>query len=463
MKKTLSVALSLCLLLASLGTTACSDKTTNTVVDENVLRVASWDEYIDMGGDFLDPTDEDEAAYIAWYKDLTGINLLDTKPLYEEFEDWYFKQTGKKITVEYVALQDNETMYNKIKMGDRYDLLCPSEYMAMKLKSENLLIPYPDDSTKYNFFDANVETNYYAQNVSSYTSEIFDKAGLTGYIAGYMWGTTGFVFNPYKIGNSPDEARKIMSSWYCLTSEACERRITAKDNTRDSYFMGLGMYYENYLLGLNSNDADYTKKLTDSMNDTSPKTMGEVKKLLEKARRNLYGLETDEGKTDVIMGRLDASYQWSGDAVFIMDDAELESNLELEYSIPASASNLWFDGWVMMEGANVDAATAFVNFLSRPENVIRNMYYIGYTSCIAGEQVYDYVDFTYSDEEGTVAYDLSYFFGDGFEPLLVDEAQTRRQLFAQYPDVVTKNRLVVMDYFNRDENERANRMWNNIK
>ena len=117
----------------------------------------------------------------------------------------------------------------------------------------------------------------------------------------------------------------------------------------------------------------------------------------------------------------------------------------------------------MMEGANVDAATAFVNFLSRPENVIRNMYYIGYTSCIAGEQVYDYVDFTYSDEEGTVAYDLSYFFGDGFEPLLVDEAQTRRQLFAQYPDVVTKNRLVVMDYFNRDENERANRMWNNIK
>ena len=85
MKKTLSVALSLCLLLASLGTTACSDKTTNTVVDENVLRVASWDEYIDMGGDFLDP--EEEAEYIAWYKDLTGINLLDTKPLYEEFED----------------------------------------------------------------------------------------------------------------------------------------------------------------------------------------------------------------------------------------------------------------------------------------------------------------------------------------------------------------------------------------
>ena len=200
------------------------------------------------------------------------------------------------------------------------------------------------------------------------------------------------------------------------------------------------------------------------MNDVSQETMANVKVLLENARKNLYGLETDEGKMDVAMGRLDASYQWSGDAVYILDMAEENDEpLFLEYSIPKSASNLWFDGWVMMNGANKKIAQAFVNYVSRPENVIRNMYYIGYTSCIAGEKVYDYVDYTYSDEEGTASYDLSYFFGDTFAPLTVDETQTRRQLFAQYPDAVTKNRLVVMNYFKPDENERANRMWNNIK
>ena len=121
MKKTLSITLSICLLLASLSATACTDKATNTVVDENVLRVASWDEYIDMGGDFLD--EKDDADYIAWYKNTFGINLLDTKPLYEEFAEEYSTTENKKITVEYIPLQDNETMYGKIKMGDEYDLL----------------------------------------------------------------------------------------------------------------------------------------------------------------------------------------------------------------------------------------------------------------------------------------------------------------------------------------------------
>ena len=350
-------------------------------------------------------------------------------------------------------------MYNMVKMGNSYDLLCPSEYMAMKLKSEGKLLPYPES-----FYDTENEHNYYAKNVSEYTNSIFETAGLTGYIAGYMWGSTGFVFNPEAIGSTPEESREIMSSWNCLTSEACARSITAKDNVRDSYFMGLGMYYEEELLKLDPSSQNYQSTLAEKMNDTSTTTMNSVKKLLEKTRKNLYGLETDEGKTDVAAGRIAASYQWSGDAVYILDQAE-EYDLNLEYSIPKSASNLWFDGWVMMEGANVDLATAFVNYISRPDNVVRNMYYIGYTSCIAGEEVFAYVEETYAAEEGdetAVEYDLSYFFGEGYT-FLTPEEQTRRQLFAQYPDSVTKNRLVVMDYFDKDENERASRMWNNIK
>ncbi len=441
MRKRLSFALATMLLFSVSPLTACKNENGGNKKGENVLRIASWDEYIDMGGE--------DSYYSA-----------DSLPIYEEFEAWYNEQhPDNPITVEYVALQDNETMYNKIKMGDEYDLLCPSEYMAMKLKAEDKLLAFDKE-----FFDPTVEGNYYAQNVSTYTESIFKSQGLHEYIAGYMWGSTGFVYNPEKFGNSVEEAREIMSSWTCLTNPACNRRITAKDNVRDSYFMGLGLYYEQELMGLNPKDANYSTILSEKMNDVTPETMANVKELLVKARRNLYGLETDEGKTDVAAGRLDASYQWSGDAVYIMDMAE-ENGLTLEYSIPKSASNLWFDGWVMMKEANKEAATAFVNYISRPDNIVRNMYYIGYTSCLAGDEVYAYIEETYGAEEGdetAVEYDLSYFFGEG-KVLLTPEDQTRRQLFAQYPNSDTKNRLVVMKYFDKATNERANRMWNNIK
>ena len=466
MRKALLKTITLCLCVSSIVLTAfpgCSSKMTLGGNKENVLRVASWDEYIDMGGDVYDGNDPDLKAFRDFYYDLFAIDLTQSRPLYKEFEDWYAEQYGKDIEVEYVALQDNETMYNKIKMGDSYDLLCPSEYMAMKLKAENRLIPFDDE-----FYAAKTaeNNNYYVENESIYTKEIFAQSELTGYIAGYMWGTTGFVFNPEEIGDSPEDAREIMSSWDCLKNKECSRKITAKDNVRDSYFMGLGMYYEDELLDLQANEPKkYKEVLSEWMNDTSIDTMSGVKKELIKARKNLYGLETDEGKTDMIMGRLDASYQWSGDAVFILDEAEKESDLLLEYSIPKAASNLWFDGWVMMEGAKKEMAQAFVNFLSMPQNVIRNMYYIGYTSCMAGEDVYEYVKFTYAEEENapdTTTYDLSYFFGQG-KTLTTSIEQTRRQLFAQYPDSITKERLVVMKYFDKKTNERANRMWNNIK
>jgi spermidine/putrescine transport system substrate-binding protein len=451
MKKRLSYLLALCISFSTLTLSACTDSGLGKR-GENVLRVASWDEYICEGG---------EDSYVE-----------NSRPLYEEFEDWYFEQTGQEITVEYVPLQDNETMYNKIKMGDDYDLLCPSEYMIMKLAKEGKLQKFPEE-----FFDTSVETNYYAQNVSPYIKGVFDglrideQSTLTNYAAGYMWGTTGFVFNRNEI----DPA--IMTDWNAFTSSACARKITAKDNVRDSYFVGLGLYYQDELNALRADLengdislSDYQATLSRMMNDTSEKTMNAVKKKLITMRKNVYGLETDEGKLDVAYGRLDASYQWSGDAVYILDvaDEREDESLDLAYTIPKSASNLWFDGWVMMDGISEqakNAAMAFVNFLSIPENVIRNMYYIGYTSCIGGDEVFDYVVETYGAEESdtdTAEYDLSYFFGEGYT-LTTPQEQTYKQLFAQYPPATDIHRLVVMTPFDKKTNERANRMWTNIK
>lgn len=474
MKKYLSKFLALSLALTAFPIAACDNNAGLSSRQPNVLRVASWDEYLDMGGDVY-AYDEDNPEledFKSWYYKTFGITLSEkTKSLDEEFVDWYhenYKDSEyyqKDLKIQYIPLQDNETMYNKIKMGDRYDLLCPSEYMAMKLKAENLIVPY-DKS----FFDPSKSGNYYAQNVSEYTKEIFNEAGLSEYIAGYMWGTTGFVFNPHEIGKDVNEAREIMKSWNSLYSASLKNKITAKDNARDSYFMGLGMLYENELLQLrekyNNGEIDkatYKATLSQKMNDTGKATTNKVKDLLKKMRKNVYGLETDEGKMDVATGLLDASYQWSGDAVYIINEAEF-FDLELEYIIPESASNIWFDGWVMMKNANQELAKAFINFLSMPQNVVRNMYYIGYTSCLKSEEIFNYVKLTYAaqTQENTEEYDLSYFFGDN-HTLIVDKTQTHRQLFAQYPTADTIDRLVVMEYFKKADNDRINRMWINIK
>lgn len=454
------IALSVCFSMLVLP--ACNSAIGANGNEQLVLRVGSWDEYIDTGG---------EDSYVE-----------GSKALYDEFVEEYNAKTGKNIELEYVPLQDNETMYNKLKMGDTYDLLCPSEYMIMKLISENQLQPFPSS-----FLDPTIEGNYYAQNLSPYIKSEFEKGGWESYVAGYMWGSTGFVYNPDVIApNNPTKAREIMSKWSALTAKETKRIITAKDNVRDTYFMGLGLYYEEQLLEekakLERGEitlSDYQTTLRKKMNDTDEETIKGVRKLLEEVRGNLYGLETDEGKLDIIAGRLGASYQWSGDAVFTLDEAENDNEgtrnpLYLEYAIPLSASNLWFDGWVLTKSVSpekVEIATEFINFLSRPINVVRNMYYIGYTSCLSGDPnaeenlIYDYISETYSAEEGeedTVEYNLDYFFGDG-HILAVPADQAHRQLFAQYPDSKTIERLVVMQNFSPEKNKTLNRMWTSIK
>jgi spermidine/putrescine transport system substrate-binding protein len=155
------------------------------------------------------------------------------------------------------------------------------------------------------------------------------------------------------------------------------------------------------------------------------------------------------------------------------------------------------------------AAEAFVNFLSRPDNAVRNMYYIGYTSAIADQTIFDYLDWNYgmtfdpTDEEyydGTIIdvyeYDLSYFFGEGYsvyvdlscfevdtlslsEPKKIKlgeeygneieynvysggEINRGRQLFAQYPPQNVISRSVVMLDFGDKLND-INQMWINVR
>ena len=96
--------------------------------------------------------------------------------------------------------------------------------------------------------------------------------------------------------------------------------------------------------------------------------------------------------------------------------------------------------------------------MSKPENAVRNSYYIGYTSVIAGEDMFEYISDTYGEDAGE-DYDLSYFFG---KDAVIKTTEQHRQLYAQYPPSDTVKRCAVMDYYGEEE-EAINELWTQIK
>ena len=284
---------------------------------------------------------------------------------------------------------------------------------------------------------------------------------------------TGIVYNPDALTH--EEA----STWKVLGDPKYDRQVTIKDNVRDSYFAAVGALKSDLLLSADFlSQPDYKKRLEEEMNDVSPETILSVQDYLQDVKDNVYSFETDSGKADMITGKVLANYQWSGDAVYTIDQAE-EDDYYLNFAIPEESTNIYFDGWVMLRsGVEGDpdkqhAAEAFINFCSRPDNAIRKMYYIGYTSVIGGgddSRIFEYVDWTYGaeeDEEDVVDYPLGYFFsGDSKDEnyiLSVPEEQLIRQLGAQYPSEEAISRSSIMVFFDSEKNDTINQMWIHVR
>lgn len=453
MKKTASLLLSVALLaptLFSLG--GCSSN------GEITLRVYNWEEYIDEGGEGSYDYDHDE----------TGN--ADTRPILDKFEEWYETEYGKSVRVEYSTFGTNEDLYNQLKLGDKYDLVCPSEYMIMKLAAEGMIQPLD--------FDLTEKHNYYNDYVSPFIREKFENGSMlvkgeselqpwSKYAAGYMWGVTGLVFNPAFVDEETDLKTGDYSGWKALINPKYRNKVTTKDNVRDSYFVGLGILNRDKLLNLEKDAPDYNDELTKLMNDVTPETVANVKEILMKMKENIFGFETDTGKSDMVKGTIHMNFAWSGDAVYAMDEAD-DQNVRLDFHVPEEGANLFFDGWVMPKNDKrsedtTRAAHAFINYMSRPDNAVKNSYYIGYTSVIAGDKMFEYALDTYSAEEESeaVPYDVSYFFGKD-AVIETDEEQHSRQLYAQFPPQEVVNRCAVMNYYG-DEEEAINELWTQIK
>lgn len=352
--------------------------------------------------------------------------------LITEFEEWYKEQTGEDVEVIYQTFDINEVMLTKIEKGhEDYDVVCPSEYIIERMLRNNLLQPINKDFGN---------TPDYTKNVSSYAMEQFGKmsnsVNTNDYAVGYMWGTTGIMYNTAMV--TKEEA----STWGILWDPKYESKILMKDAVRDVY--GSIMMY----VRQNEIKSGKTSRST-VMNDGSDDALKLFEDTMIAAKSNIAGWEVDFGKERMVQGKAWVNVTWSGDAMWAMD--EVGDAVNLDYVVPNEGSNVWFDGWVIPKYAkNTKAASYFINYMCIPENAIRNMEEIGYVSVIATPEIMDYI----TDEELEETINLTYFFGEG-----ADSVKASPIL---YPDASVIERCALMHDCG-DRTEAMLDMWSRIK
>ena len=384
------------ILLALATVVACSENR------DQVLKVYNWSNYIDE----------------------------DVIP---EFEQWYRQQTGSDIKVIYQTFDINETMLAKIEKGhEDFDVVCPSDYIIERMLNSGLLIPL-------DFASLPDSINYIKNNRSPYIQEMFSRINpdidANDYSVAFMWGTTGILYNAKYV--TDEEA----STFDIIRNPKFAGKIFMKDAPRDVY--GPVMIYLNQDK-LKSGEIT----LDDLMKDSSDESIAAVEEYMKQVRELVAGWEADFGKEQMTQERGYVSFNWSGDAVWAIEEAE-EIGVDLRYIVPEEGSNVWFDGWVIPKySKNVKAATYFIDFMCRPDIAIRNMDVTGYVSANGDRSVLDS-----QIDEDLAPIDVSYFF-PGATSVQVNPAL--------YPDRKTiENCAILHDWGN--ETDKLISMWSRIK
>ncbi|MEE0340899.1 MAG: ABC transporter substrate-binding protein [Bacteroidales bacterium] len=369
----------------------------------NVLKVYNWSDYIAEG-------------------------VLD------DFKSWYKEQTGESIDVIYMTFDVNEAMLSKIEKGhEDYDVVCPSDYIIERMLDKGLLLPL-------DFKSLGSTPNYIEANRSPFIEQMFRSINpsidANQYSVAYMWGTTGIIYNPKFV------TREEASTWDVIRNPKFAGKILIKDAPRD--------VYAPVLIYLKQNELKSGKvTLQDLMRDSSDESLQMVQDYLMQCKPGVNGWEADLGKEQMTKNRAYVSLNWSGDAVWAIEEAAAV-NVELDYVVPEEGSTVWFDGWVIPKYAkNIKAATYFINFMCRPDIAIRNMEETGYVASNGSREVLES-----QIDESFEPIDLSYFFGPDASAVRVNPIL--------YPDLSVIERCA-LEHDWGDDTEKLLKMWQNVK
>lgn len=249
------------------------------------------------------------------------------------------KQYGVRVIVE--NFDSNEMMYTKLMVGDRYDVIIPSDYMIERLMNEDFLQPLDKSMipNMENMSDAVLGMSYDPDNT---------------YSIPYFWGSVGLVYNHENV----DPAVIESEGWEVLRNTDYAGHIYIYDSERDSFMMAF-------------------KALGYSMNTEDPNEINDAYEWLLQMNNTMSPVYvTDEVIDGMMNGYKDIAVVYSGDAAVVLDENE-----DMSFYMPSQGTNIWCDAMVIPQNAeNPKLAHEFINYMLTYEAAFDNTETVGYTS-----------------------------------------------------------------------------------
>ncbi len=260
--------------------------------------------------------------------------------LIEKFE----KETGTKVTLDSFASEDD--LLAKLQAGGGgYDVIFPGTTTFVVMTEKGLLEK----------IDTNQMANY-GNVLPAFQSIAGDDK--REYSAPYMWGTTGFTYDPAAVPGG-----KLEESWKEVFEprDELKGKIAMLNEMTDVW--NAAAFYLN--IDKCTEDSAEAQKILD---------------LLEKQKPDVK-LYSSEGTIDrVIAGEVPLHMQWNGAAHRVK-----EKKADVVYVYPKEGTTFWTDQMAVPKGApNLENAKIFIDWMLKPENAAEASNYTGYSNAIKG-------------------------------------------------------------------------------
>jgi spermidine/putrescine transport system substrate-binding protein len=284
---------------------------------------------------------------------------IDGDLVYFNWADYVHPKVMKGFKAEYGVniIQSNfdsmEGMQAKLAAGNKYDIIFPSAQWVQKLNKANQLYPIdhsvlPNAAAIFDYYDYFADPWYDAKSAHSIPFTMYK---------------TGVAWRKDKLGD------QLTGSWNDLWNDTASGHTFLLDD-RDEV---LGMAA--MLLGLDLNTAK-----GDDLDDIVDK--------ISTLRSHLRAFSSDDFN-NLLSGDAWLTQCWSGDLAAVIWQADDPSLYAFES--PSEGSPVNTDTYAIPSNAeHPGTALLFIDYMLRPENVEKNINYIGYPMPVNGtEAIYD--------------------------------------------------------------------------
>ncbi|TGP93941.1 MULTISPECIES: polyamine ABC transporter substrate-binding protein [unclassified Mesorhizobium] len=262
----------------------------------------------------------------------------------------FTKETGIKVV--YDVFDSNEILETKLLTGGSgYDVVVPSASFLARQVAAGVFRKL--DRSKL----PNIANMW---DVIEQRTAKYDPGNQ--YSVNYMWGTVGLGYNTSKIKAALGVDR--LDSWdVVFDPEKLKKLADCGVYMVDSptEILPITMNY----LGLNPES-------------TSPADFDKANEALMRIRPDIRKIESSEYVNALADGDICLAIGWSGDVLKARDRAaQAGGGITIAYSIPREGTVMWFDQLAIPKDApHVDEATAFINYLMKPEVAAKNTNYV---------------------------------------------------------------------------------------